>query len=465
MKITFAGAAETVTGSCHLVEMGSRRVLMDCGMFQGIRSVESRNRKEFPFDPASVDTVVLSHAHLDHVGRLPLLGKLGFNGRILATSATEDITRLILLDSARIQASDANRARRKGLLDADDGRHQPLYSEQDVIRCLDLIDRSIKYNETVDLGDGIEFTLRDAGHVVGSAFIEMAHRSNGTVKRVAYTGDLGNVDKPIVCDPTSRVAPADAVIMESTYGQRDHRPFEETVAEIREIIAETFERRGTVVIPSFALERAQELLYVLHEMWKDGLLGKARIYLDSPMAIEVTHIVERHPECFDEEILELARQGDNPFGFNNLHYTHTSRASKHINDDRGPCIIVAASGMCTGGRILHHLRHRAPKKRNSLVFIGYQAVGTTGCEIVEGAPSVRIHGRDVDIGAVVHTVGGFSAHAGQETLLDWLGSAELPERVFLVHGEESGINGLRTAIKSRFGLDSYDPDDGETVEI
>jgi metallo-beta-lactamase family protein len=463
--LTFAGAAETVTGSCHFVDFGGTRVVLDCGLFQGRREIEARNRRPFPFEPAEVDFVLLSHAHLDHTGRLPMLAAQGFRGRIVGTSATRDLTRLILLDSARLQAADARRDAEKGRWDGRDeaAPHAPLYGEADVLRCLERFRDFVRYDRPVELGSGLTVVFRDAGHVVGSAFVELTHVSGGVTRRLTFSGDLGNVDKPIVNDPAPRQAGADLLVMEATYGQRSHRPFSESVAELRGVVAQTFERGGAVVIPAFALERSQELLYVLHAMWKDGLLGRARVYLDSPMAIEITGLVQRHPECFDAEILEMARLGERPFGFENLTFTRHIDDSKRINADRGPCIIVSAAGMCTGGRIRHHLRQRLPGAENAVVFIGYQAEGTLGRQLVDGARQVVLFDAPVPVRASVHTLGGFSGHAGCDGLLGWLGSAELPERVALVHAEAEAITAFTGAVRERFGLEAIDPAYGQTL--
>ena len=465
MRITFAGAADTVTGSCHLVEINGLRILLDCGMFQGVKEVQARNKGKFPFDPKAIDWVVLSHAHLDHTGRLPLLVKQGFDGRVLSTAATQDLARLIMLDSARIQQGDAERAKRKGIPMSSGTPMPVLYSVEDVHHALELFRDNAKYDETIDLGKGVSVTLRDAGHVMGSAFIELQGEANGTKKRLTFSGDLGNVDKPFIRDPFPRQSPADVVLLESTYGQRNHRPFDESVLELRKVITKTFEGGGVVVIPAFALERSQELLYVLAEFYEEGGLGDAQIYLDSPMAIEVSHVFGRHPECLDEESITLSKKGINPFAFPALHFTRSVKDSKRINHNRGPAIIVSASGMCSGGRILHHLRQRLKRDKHAVVFIGYQAEGTLGREIVDGATEVEIYGDWVDVNASIHTIGGFSAHAGANELMDWLGSTDLPDHTVLIHGEKESKEGLAAAIKDRFSLSTSQPGYGTTLQF
>ncbi len=463
MKITFGGAADNVTGSCHYVELDGMNVLLDCGMFQGLPPVQARNKGAFPFDPRSVDWVILSHAHLDHTGRLPALVRQGFEGKVLATSATRDLGRLIMMDSARIQQADFERSKRKGIPPTGGYHSTVLYDLEDVHRTLQRFSGEAKYGETVELGKGVSVTFHDAGHVMGSGFIELSQTVNGSTKRLTFSGDLGNVDKPLVRDPFPRVAGADVLLLESTYGARNHRPFDASVAELREVITKVFERKGVVVIPAFALERSQELLYVLAEFHAEGGLGGAKVYLDSPMAIEVTNVFMRHPECLDIESIDLTRRGINPFGFEALNFTQSVHESKRINQDSGPAIVVSASGMCSGGRIVHHLRQRLKRDKHAVVFIGYQAEGTLGRKIVDGAKEVMIYGELVDVDAEVHTLGGFSGHAGADTLLEWLGSADLPSELVLVHGEKEAKEGLATAVQERFGLASRTVDHNESV--
>jgi len=465
IEITFAGAADTVTGSCHLIKFGDKRIVLDCGMFQGPRDVRRRNLSRFPFDPSEVDWVVLSHAHLDHTGRWPLWVTTAVWAKILATAPTRELARLIMLDSASIQAGDEERAARKGFRLEDDDVMPVLYREAHVYQTLQRFEGEATYGESHDLGGGVSVVYHDAGHVVGSAFLELAYTSGGTTRRLTFSGDLGNVDKPLVNDPVPRQAGADIVLMESTYGARNHRPFADSVVEIESAIRATFERGGCVVIPAFALERSQELLYVLSELQSRGALGDARVYLDSPMAIQVTDIFKRFPQYLDPQTIEILREGQNPFEFEGLKFTTNVRQSKKINEDGGPAIIVSASGMCSGGRIQHHLRQRLPDERNAVLFIGYQAVGTLGREIVDGARSVRIHNRNVEVNASIHTVGGFSGHAGGDTMMEWLASADQPDALFLVHGETEPKAALGAAIKSRFGTDFRDPEYAETVTL
>jgi metallo-beta-lactamase family protein len=463
MRLTCHGAAGTVTGSCHLLETKHYKILVDCGSFQG-RGQGGRNDDEFPFDPAEIDFLLLTHAHLDHVGRVPLLVKRGFEGQIVSTLATYDFARLILMDSAKIQEEDARRKnRRRSRRNAPPA--EPLYTVEDVLESLDFFESFAAYNEPIELADGLIATFSDAGHVLGSAFIELEVREGrGRARRITFSGDLGNMDKPLVRDPEAPDA-ADVVIMESTYGDRSHRPFDETVDELREVLKSALARGGNVIIPSFALERSQELLYVLHSFYRAGDLPRCDIYLDSPMAINCTRIFTKHGDCFDEEALQLHREGGNPFQFPPLQYIRDARDSREINAQRGGAIIIAGSGMCTGGRVTHHLRHNLWRPECSVIFIGYAAVGTIARTIIDGEPSVEIFGEDVAINADIHTLNGFSGHAGQDTLLQWLEETGEPEQVFLVHGEDRQREALSAKIGAELGMPVRLPMQGEVFEL
>lgn len=448
MRLTSYGAAEGVTGSCHLLEVGDQRVLLDCGIFQG-RGGYERNEPPLPFDVASIDALVVSHAHLDHIGRIPLLVKEGFRGRIISTRPTYELARISLLDSARIMDSDAKRRNRRR--DADEPQEEPLYTEEDVLEALDQWNEHLGYGRAHNVCAGVEVTCHDAGHILGSAFLVFELAEGGVRRRFIFSGDLGNVDKPIINDPS--VPPrADVVLMESTYGSRSHRAFSETVVELEAAVTETIRRGGNVLVPSFALERSQELLYVLYEAWRGGRIPKdVTIYLDSPMAIDATHIFTRHPGCFDADALALARSGGNPFQFPALVYSRHSDESRRINDHTSGAIIIAGSGMMTGGRILHHVRQNIHRPECSIVFCGYQGEGTLGRRIVNREPEVRIFGQTVEVAAQVHTIGGFSGHAGQDTLTEWV-TAAAPERVLLVHGESDTKEAFATHLRTTTDL-------------
>ncbi len=443
MKLTFAGAAEMVTGSCFHVEAGGRQVLVDCGMFQGLPEVEQRNFEPFAFEPRDVDWLLLSHAHLDHLGLIPRLVREGFRGKIASTVPTKDIARIMLMDAAKVQEEEEN---------------GPLYTAEDATAALDRFQLSGEYGETVALGDGLEAVFHDAGHILGAAFVEL--RAEG--KTLVFSGDLGNRGKPLVEDP-SYPPKANALILESTYGDRIHRPVEESVEALQQAVVETFDAGGNVIIPSFALERTQEVLYILFTLWEQGALPRCRIFLDSPLATAATKIFEKFAERFPEPARKLFRKKHDPFDFELLEYTLTRQASKRIPVDEGRCIIIAGSGMCTGGRVLHHLRKQLPLHNSSVVFVGYQAVGTLGREISEGALKVEVMGSIVPVRCRIWKIDGLSAHADQPILTDWALNAD-PEEVYLVHGEEAGLATLGKRLGDR-GLSTHIPKWQESVTL
>ncbi len=458
MKITFCGAAKTVTGSCHLVEAGGLKILLDCGLFQGAHDIDARNAQGFPFEPAQIDVVLLSHAHLDHVGRIPLLVKDGFHGEVVTTPPTAAIAKVILTDSAHLQVEEAaHNARRAGRRGEE--AHGPLYDVGDVLDSLDTFRRRVAYEEPIDLGEGVRAVFHEAGHILGSAVIEL--RVEG--KTLLYSGDLGNRHHPIVRDP-SPPPQADAVLIESTYGNRRHRGIDESVAELKRAVHTVIGRGGNLLIPSFALERTQEVLYELFLMWQGKEFPDCKIFLDSPLAIATTRIFSRYPQYFDAEGKEVFAKRPNPFDFPLLRYAQTTEESKHINNLPEGNIIIAGSGMCTGGRILHHLRHNLWRKEAGVIFVGYQAASTLGREIVEGAKRVRIHGEETVVQAQIWTVNGFSAHADQPLLLDWLEKTAAKE-VFLVHGEPDSLEGFSEAITEGLSLKTRIPDWKETLTV
>jgi len=448
MKITFCGAAETVTGSCHLVEVDGLRLLLDCGLFQGGRQREDRNREPFPFDPKAIDAVLLSHAHLDHAGRLPLLVRQGFSGKILSTAPTAEIAKLMLADSAHLQVEEASyrarKARRRGKI-AD----PPLYDMADVMRCAELFRPIPGYDQPVELNDRVSCVFRDAGHILGSASIEL-RTSNGTV---LFSGDLGNRHQPIVRDP-SPPPHADVLLIESTYGDRTHRTMSDTIAEFRQAIETVIPKNGNLLIPSFSLERAQEVLYELFCLWSAGELPRCRIFLDSPLAISTTRVFSRYPSFFDAEGQAIFSSDPNPFDFVPLRFTQTTDESKEINRASRGNIIIAGSGMCTGGRIIHHLRHNLWHKASGVLFVGYQAVGTLGRRIVDGEKEVRIFGEEIAVAAHIWTTNGFSSHADQPILLDWIQQAN-PDRLILVHGEDDTLRVFADKIREKLSLDAH----------
>ena len=459
MKITFCGAAETVTGSCHLVETDGLKILFDCGMFQGGRDIERRNWDPFPFDPGSIDLVLLSHAHLDHVGLIPRLVREGFSGEIVATEPTTAIAKLILADSAHIQVEEASYRTRKARRRGGDPV-EPLYDMGDVLDSLNAFRRTAEYGVPVPLGKGVEAIYHDAGHILGSAFIEL--RTPG--RTILYSGDLGNRDQPIVRDPADPPK-ADVVLIESTYGDRSHRAIEDSVDELAEAIRVTTGKGGNLMIPSFALERTQEILYELFSLWRAGKLpSSCSIFLDSPLAIATTRVFARHPGFFDTEGRAIFSGKPNPFNFPPLRYSQTTEDSKRINASGGGNIIIAGSGMCSGGRNIHHLRHNLWDPNAGIIFVGDQANGTLGRRIVDGAGSVNVYGEEVSVRARVWTVNGFSSHADQPILLEWLAKASA-EHVFLVHGETRSLEGLGKKVDEVHGMTPVIPAYGETITL
>ena len=462
MKLTSYGAAQGVTGSCHVIETGAHKIMLDCGIFQG-RQGREQNEPPLPFDASSIDIVLVSHAHLDHIGRLPLLPKEGFAGRVLSNRATYELARVSLLDSARIIDSDTrrrNKRRRDG-----EAIVEALYDDGDVLELIDLWNEYVDYDQRTEILPGVHATFFDAGHILGSSFILLEAMEQGQPKRFLFSGDLGNVDKPIINDPTPPPT-ADVVLMESTYGDRSHRPFDQSVVELEAAICDTVERGGNLLIPSFAMERAQELLYVLYEAWRAGRIPQdVHIYLDSPMAINVTKIFTRFPGYFDQDALDMAKRGGNPFEFPALSYTRSSSDSKDINQRKHSAIIVAGSGMCSGGRILHHLKHNLHRPECGVVFCGYQASGSLGRRIVNGDDEVYIHRQPVEVRAKVYTIGGFSGHAGQDTLTEWA-QATQAQTIVLVHGEQDVREAFARHLKKQgVGAETINQSFENTVEF
>lgn len=436
MKISFHGADRDVTGSCHLLECAGKRILVDCGLYQGRRELAEENSAPFGFDPASIDFLLLTHAHLDHCGRIPLLTRRGFKGEIIATAATFDLARVILLDSAHLQEEEARRLarRRQRAQGVADG--QPLYTVLDALNSLEFAGRKAVYGAAIQLAPGMRATFLDAGHILGSASIYLEAEEGGGRSTLVFSGDLGNAGRPLLRTPAVPPA-ADAVVMETTYGDRLHKPLAPSVEELYQVIEQTFRRGGNVVIPTFALERAQEILYVLRVGIESGRLpGSVQVFLDSPLAISATQIFERHPECYGAALAELFRQGRDPFQLPVLHFTRETADSIAINRISGGAVILAGAGMCTGGRIRHHLRHNLWRDQCSVVFVGYAARGTLARSIIDGEKRVRIFDEDVRVRANIHTINGFSAHADRDELLTWQ-QRIAPARTFLVHGEES----------------------------
>jgi len=445
MQLEFYGGAGEVTGSCHILTVAGRRVLLDCGMIQGGPSPDERNRADFPFDASRVDAVILSHAHIDHCGRLPLLRKRGFRGPIYANPACRDLMRILLADSANMQERDAERDNRKRQKSGARGVVEPLFTLEDALDVLQQV-RTVRYGDVADVLPGVELTFRDAGHILGSASVWLTLREGALVRRVTFSGDVGQYDSPILRDPEPGPA-ADLVLMESTYGDRLHRDRAATLDEFGSILRHAKRDGGNVLIPAFAVGRTQEILYELATRFDEWQLDDWRVYLDSPMAIEATAVYWKHAELFDEEAQEwLVRARALPV-LPNLTLTRTADESMAINRITHGAIVIAGSGMCTGGRIVHHLKHNLARPECDVVFSGFQAQGTLGRAIVDGRDHVRIHGSPVKVAARVHTLGGFSAHGDQHDLVRWYGAIPGRPPVWLVHGEPAAAEALRDALR------------------
>ncbi len=448
MQISFHGADRSVTGSCHLIECRGRRLLIDCGLFQGSRELEEDNVEDFGFDPKAIDYLLLTHAHLDHCGRIPLLTKRGFHGEIITTSASRELSRVVMLDSAHLQEEEAKRRARSVKKHGHGKELPPLYSVLDALNSTEHFGRSVTYGRKLELAPGIGATFLDAGHILGSASILVELEEDGRRRSVLFSGDLGNASRPLLRAPVTPEH-ADVVVMETTYGDRLHKALRPSVEELYAAITGTLHRGGNVIIPTFALERAQELLFYLREGIEQGRLPESlQVFLDSPMAISATEIFTRHPECYDDDVAELFRKGSDPFDLPGLHFTRETSESIAINRVTGGAVILAGSGMCTGGRVRHHLRQHLGRHESSVVFVGFAARGTLARRIVDGAKAVKIFGHEVPVKAHIHTINGFSAHADRDELLAWHGSTGGPERTYLVHGEEDTMQSFSELLEN-----------------
>lgn len=444
MKLSFHGADHGVTGSCHMIEIAGKRILIDCGLYQGNRELDEENADDFGFDPRSIDYLLLTHAHLDHCGRIPLLVKRGFAGEIIATSATRDLARIVMLDAAHLHEEEATRharhANRRG-----DEPSEPLYEAHDAFHALDRFGRSANYNEPIALTPTLHATFHDAGHILGSASIRIED-TQGSGQSVIFSGDLGNSGRPILRNP--QVPPhADVVVMETTYGDRLHKALAPSVDELHQAIADTFVRGGNVVIPTFALERAQEILFYLREGIELGRLPRSMpVFLDSPMAISATQVFSRHPECFSPENQALFAGGKDPFMLPGLRFTRDTADSMSINRLVGGAVIMAGAGMCTGGRVRHHLRHNIWRRESSVIFVGFAAQGTLARDIVDGAKYITVFGEKIPVRAHIHTINGFSAHADRDELLAWQRAIQ-PAQTVLVHGDPQVMQAFASLLK------------------
>ena len=445
MRISFHGAAQDVTGSCHLVEAAGKRILIDCGLHQGSRALNLENAEPFGFDAAAIDCVLLTHAHLDHCGRLPLLSKRGFTGPIITTNASRELANLVILDSAYLQEADSARdARTAGRIGAKPT--PPLYTVIDATNSLHQFSKCVGYEQPLEIAPGITATFFNAGHILGSASVLLEVEEDGKKRGVFFSGDIGNADRPLLLPPRTPPA-AQAVVMESTYGDRNHRPYRDSVEELYAAVTATFVRGGNVVIPTFALERAQELLYILRQGIEANRLPAAmQVFVDSPMAISATEIFKRYPDCYSPAIAELFRQSKDPFALPGLHFTRERAESVAINQVKGGAIIMAGSGMATGGRVVHHLRHNLARPESGVIFVGYAAPGTLARRIIDGAKQVTMFGEQVQVRASACTINGFSAHADQSELIAWRKRMSGIETTFIVHGEEPVMHKLAAAL-------------------
>ncbi len=467
MDIKFYGAAKMVTGSNYLVKTENYNILVDCGMFQGNEEMEKLNYNDFPYNPSEIDFLILTHAHIDHSGRIPKLVKDGFKGRIITTNATYDLCKIMLRDSAKIQESDIeweNRKRQR----AGKKPIEPLYTMDDA-------ENSLKYfepyfvDQKIKINNNIQIRLKDAGHILGSAILELWIKENNEEVKIVFSGDLGMPGRPIINSP-DYIEEADYLVIESTYGDTIHESYEESTEKLIDIINKTVMRGGTVIIPSFAVGRTQELIYQLNKYYeynpKIEEYMKVPIYIDSPMAVDATEAFKRNSSSFNDEARALILRGDNPFEFDNLRYIRSQEESMALNKYTFPKVIISSSGMATAGRIRHHLKHSLWDEKNSLIFVGYQAEGTLGRLLLDGKRQVKILGEEIHVRAQIYDIEGFSGHADQNVLLDWINKfKKKPKKIFIVHGEEEPANALSTLIKHLYKIETIIPNMGDSFNI
>ena len=473
MKITFLGATKTVTGSNYLVEAAGKKFLVDCGMWQGKAELEEENFQEFEFDPKEIDFVLLTHAHIDHSGRIPKLYNEGFKNKIYAHKATCDLCALMLPDSGHIQEMESEWKNRKRMRKGEKPR-DPLYTAEEAAKCLQIFE-AVQYDEIIDITDQIHVRFNDAGHMLGSSIIELWVDEDGKTTKTVFTGDIGNNDIPLLSSPTM-IEDTDYLVMESTYGSRLHIRNNEKAEMFLDIVSETLDNQGTVVIPSFAVGRTQEILYELNKLKdirtdeefrrKYRTLMRAPVYVDSPLAISATEVFRENMDLFDEETQKEIMNGDNPLEFPGLKFTMSTDESKALNESQEPCIIISASGMCEVGRIKHHLKHNLWNPNSTILFVGYQAPGTLGYNIVHGAKKVKIFGEEIAVNARVEYIEGYSGHADQEGLMNFIYSfIQKPKHIFLIHGEEESQEVLEQKIITDTNLPVAIPNFGDTYEL
>lgn len=461
--VTSYGATDGVTGSCHILEVDGIRVMIDCGMFQG--DEEEKSQGPFAFKASEIDCILVTHAHLDHIGRIPKLVKAGFHGKIYATAASKDLAYIILRDSAKIMNEDfatkykkaARKAIEKKLL-------PPLYGPLDVQATFNMEWINPEYDEYFDIAEGISVVYRNAGHILGSAFIEISYMEDGVSRAIVFSGDIGN-SNDLVLPNLQKCKKADFLYVETTYGDRNHKSLDETIREFKEIIVRTLKANGNVLIPSFAVERTQELLYILREMYESKELPKCKVFLDSPMATKATEVYSQYSEELSSGCQENIKENGNVFNFDALSFTETPEASKAINEISGGTIIIAGSGMCNGGRITRHFKHRIWEPKNAIIFVGYQAAGTLGREIVDGAQWINIYNEDIIVKASIHTINGFSAHADQDGILKWISRIKNLKKVFLIHGEKESQINFKEVLKKKLNIDANIVAFKKTIEL
>ena len=456
MKVKILGAGKNVTGSKFLIEADGKKFLIDCGLFQE-RGLKNRNWDKLPVEPESIDFIILTHAHLDHCGYLPKIVRDGFEGKIYCTEPTEEIVKIALLDAGKLQEEDAEKKRKRHQKEKRKGPYPeiPLYTMDDAESVFPLFSKK-KYEEEIKISDNINFVFHDAGHILGSSMVELNIEENGRIKKLIFSGDIGRWEKVVLKNPTI-FNTGDIVFMESTYGNRLHEDQQEGEEKLKNVINQTVENGGNIVIPTFAIERAQEILYFLRKLLIEDLIPHTLVFVDSPMAINVTEVFEKYTEYFDQETQKMIKEGNSPFDFPLLKLTRSVHESKGINYIKGSSIIMAGSGMCTGGRIKHHLITNIIREESTILFVGYQAKGTLGREIIEGAKEVRILGKYYPVKARIEKINGFSAHADRDELFFWIDKIKDVKKIFLIHGEEEVINDFSTFLKERLNSEIYAP--------
>ncbi len=465
IKLRFLGAAENVTGSRHLLEFNNSMIMIDCGLYQE-RDLRYRNWEDFGVEPSQVDAILLTHAHLDHCGLIPKLVKEGFKGRIYATEATAEIAKIVLLDAGKLQEEDAEFKRKRHKKEGRQGprKVEPLYTMAQAQECFHLFS-PVKFKEPVKLGDGIEASFHTAGHILGAAVIKIDVCKNNDCRTILFTGDFGRVDKPILKDPAT-FDHADYLLVESTYGDRTHSTPEDTKEQLAKAVNDAHKAGGNIIVPSFSIGRSQEVLYYMNELLIEDRIPHTMTFLDSPMAVKVTEVFQRHPELYDKDMAQMVMQNDSPFSFRGLKLVQSVAESKAINHIQGTIMIIAGSGMCTGGRIKHHLVNNITRPQSTILFVGYQAQGTLGRIILEKTPEVRILGQKYPLKSNVVQVHGFSAHADREEILTWLKNIKTPPRkVFLVHGEKDSAHAFKDYLIENTGWNVIVPKYQDTVKI